>query len=567
MTERWQDLLDMLENPPKLPPGIVEESPPDNESRYGRDLGTGAKVTWSWLKSKFSKMPSRDEYTGGAYDGKWGRLYISVRPFDVNGQWLDNLLQEFTSSGLKDAQRYGFEIMRDTPEVQGFWLSAKLEKYWTNEGSFGTKSVMDLGRYEREPLSPKEQALSNANARGHQMSQWSGGPMRDRAACVKCGDEMQWIESAWGKGHAEGRAAYDRKCSGDASRYAPNPRKRTARPFLDGPRGTERELAKLRRDQEIVARQLQVARDPEKVAILQDRERDLQRRVDRLVFGDEQVANGNKFYRLGMAPYVPVLSGLIFDNRSAAARRASQENKFGEFRGRGVKVYPCDASGNFIIKSEGGSGHTPNHATVHYNLVQLGDDIGAALDHMSDFDVHLDKSNISVTEPTMIRMRDLGQYDDLSGWLELDSGADEQDIRSFRGPSWAEVAEQWTSPEQMPPIVIVEAPNAVAIADGRGRVNYATAMGWDEIPAVIVTPALASNHAAVHYVWLIDYRGVPMDTEGPYGPMSLARAEAFARIGAKEGDHDRVVSIGADIMSDGFEIVRRYRRDTGERIL
>ncbi len=77
---------------------------------------------------------------------------------------------------------------------------------------------------------------------------------------------------------------------------------------------------------------------------------------------------------------------------------------------------------------------------------------------------------------------------------------------------------------------------------------------------------LTANRSSVHYVWLIDYRGVPMDSEGPYGPMSLARAEAFARIGAKEGDHDRVVSIGKEVMSDGFEILRRYRRGTGERM-
>ncbi len=75
------------------------------------------------------------------------------------------------------------------------------------------------------------------------------------------------------------------------------------------------------------------------------------------------------------------------------------------------------------------------------------------------------------------------------------------------------------------------------------------------------------NHSAVYYVWLIDYRGVPLETEGPYGPMSLDRAAAFARIGAKEGGHDRAISIGREIMSDGFEIVRRYRRGTGERIL
>ncbi len=74
------------------------------------------------------------------------------------------------------------------------------------------------------------------------------------------------------------------------------------------------------------------------------------------------------------------------------------------------------------------------------------------------------------------------------------------------------------------------------------------------------------NHSAVYYVWLLDYRNVPIDSEGPYGPMSLDRASAFARIGAKEGDHDRAVSEGLDPEAESFEIVRRYRRGTGERM-
>jgi len=86
-------------------------------------------------------------------------------------------------------------------------------------------------------------------------------------------------------------------------------------------------------------------------------------------------------------------------------------------------------------------------------------------------------------------------------------------------------------------------------------------VGWDRLKAM--TP----NHSAVYYVWLLDYRNVPIDDEGPYGPMSLDRASAFARIGAQEGEHDRAVSIGVNPEAESFEIVRRYRRDTGERII
>jgi hypothetical protein len=74
------------------------------------------------------------------------------------------------------------------------------------------------------------------------------------------------------------------------------------------------------------------------------------------------------------------------------------------------------------------------------------------------------------------------------------------------------------------------------------------------------------NHSSVYYVWLLDYRGVPIDDEGPYGPQTLSNAEPFARIGAERGEHDRVVSIGRNPESDGFEIVRHYRRGTGERM-
>lgn len=62
-------------------------------------------------------------------------------------------------------------------------------------------------------------------------------------------------------------------------------------------------------------------------------------------------------------------------------------------------------------------------------------------------------------------------------------------------------------------------------------------------------------------------RNVPIDSEGPYGPYALARAEQFARIGATKGEHDRVVTHGAQPTGETFDIVRRYRRGTGERIL
>ncbi len=109
--------------------------------------------------------------------------------------------------------------------------------------------------------------------------------------------------------------------------------------------------------------------------------------------------------------------------------------------------------------------------------------------------------------------------------------------------------------------------------EGSGKKYYAQTQAWwdgynqghrdKKDPSAGYTP----NHSAVYYVWLLDYRGVPLDTEGPYGPMALDSASANARIAAKNGDHDRVVSLGLDPEAKSFEIVRRYRRGTGERIL
>lgn len=57
----------------------------------------------------------------------------------------------------------------------------------------------------------------------------------------------------------------------------------------------------------------------------------------------------NKYYRLGYAPVTMILDGLIFDSKREANRRAKDENRAGEFRGRGVKAYACDSSGNVIL--------------------------------------------------------------------------------------------------------------------------------------------------------------------------------------------------------------------------
>lgn len=111
----------------------------------------------------------------------------------------------------------------------------------------------------------------------------------------------------------------------------------------------------------------------------------------------------------------------------------------------------------------------------------------------------------------------------------------------------------------------------------RGTLMYFKQWSWGKPPKTKLEDKLmlymakpqqhTPNHSAVYYVWVIDYRNVPIDEEGPYGPMSLDRASSFARIGAQNGEHDRAVSVGRNPEAESFEIVRRYRRDTGERVL
>lgn len=71
-----------------------------------------------------------------------------------------------------------------------------------------------------------------------------------------------------------------------------------------------------------------------------------------------------------------------------------------------------------------------------------------------------------------------------------------------------------------------------------------------------------------YYVWVVDSSSRPLSKEGPYGPYhTLEGAKPYARISATEGAHDRIISRGRDPRSDDFEILRRYKARTGERVI
>lgn len=91
--------------------------------------------------------------------------------------------------------------------------------------------------------------------------------------------------------------------------------------------------------------------------------------------------------------------------------------------------------------------------------------------------------------------------------------------------------------------------------------------GADAVFADSEKPAMKSNPG--FYVWALAVgSSEPLTSEGPWGPYdSLTRAAQFARIGATEGIHDRVVSRGKDPKSASFTIVRRYQAKTGKSLL
>jgi hypothetical protein len=77
-----------------------------------------------------------------------------------------------------------------------------------------------------------------------------------------------------------------------------------------------------------------------------------------------------------------------------------------------------------------------------------------------------------------------------------------------------------------------------------------------------------AKNGAGYYVWVVDSSSRPLAKEGPYGPYhTLEGAKPYARISATEGAHDRIISRGRDPRSDDFEIVRRYKARTGERVI
>lgn len=100
-------------------------------------------------------------------------------------------------------------------------------------------------------------------------------------------------------------------------------------------------------------------------------------------------------------------------------------------------------------------------------------DIIDAIEHASEiFDIKKEKfQNAKIKFIGNLSVKEIGQYDDLSSWLEL-SPDDYDDYESYRGKDWEQKSKQWNT-EGIPPVVVVTTPQGSIVGDGRGRINFA----------------------------------------------------------------------------------------------
>lgn len=103
---------------------------------------------------------------------------------------------------------------------------------------------------------------------------------------------------------------------------------------------------------------------------------------------------------------------------------------------------------------------------------------------------------VSLGEVPLGRIR---EYEDWGAWIDVDPedyvGLSVEErlakLAEFRGPRWAERAAGWLK-NGVPPIVVIDAPivdeHSVhrQIGDGRGRINFALAMGLKRLPVVLM---------------------------------------------------------------------------------
>ena len=125
------------------------------------------------------------------------------------------------------------------------------------------------------------------------------------------------------------------------------------------------------------------------------------------------------------------------------------------------------------------------------------------LDAIQHADVYGDQGwtldDFTITPLGEVSMDRISEFDDFSSWVDVDPSDYEglsveeriEKLSEFRGPKWSARAERWLK-EGVPPIVVIDAPDSEGglheqIGDGRGRINFALAMGLESLPVVTMT--------------------------------------------------------------------------------
>lgn len=133
----------------------------------------------------------------------------------------------------------------------------------------------------------------------------------------------------------------------------------------------------------------------------------------------------------------------------------------------------------------------------------LDADLRDALEHMGELaETQLGPDDFRVERHPAVAVRDLPalkgfDYSSWGEWREGElaeiraEGGDEalhDELARFRGPGWADRAMRWLE-DGVPAVVLMETPSGYEdLADGRGRVSFATGMGIESVPVAVAHP-------------------------------------------------------------------------------
>lgn len=155
--------------------------------------------------------------------------------------------------------------------------------------------------------------------------------------------------------------------------------------------------------------------------------------------------------------------------------------------------------------------------------------------------------DFSITPLGDVSLEHIKALDDISAWVDVDpndfAGLSVEDrleqLVEFRGRKWVERAATWLT-EGVPPIVVINAPEKESggmheqIGDGRGRINFALAMGWESLPAVHMQWKARPNPEALGPNELFDELVEHVQTEYPEFRCKLVVDNEKALAGRKE---------------------------------